>query len=37
MPMLPWTIPDPAPPGTYAYAMASRCEVRSAKDVPRFS
>jgi len=36
MPTLPWTIPDPAPPGTRAYAMASRFEVRSARDVPRF-
>lgn len=36
MPTLPWTIPNPAPPGTQAYAMASRFEVRSAKDVPRF-
>lgn len=36
MPTLPWTIPNPAQPGTQAYAMASRFEVRSAKDVPRF-
>jgi hypothetical protein len=36
MPTLPWTIPNPAAPGTQAYAMASRFEVRSAKDVPRF-
>jgi quinol monooxygenase YgiN len=36
MPTLPWTIPNPAPPGTHAYAMASRFEVRSAADVPRF-
>jgi hypothetical protein len=36
MPTLPWTIPNPATPGTQAYAMASRFEVRSAKDVPRF-
>ena len=36
MPTLPWTTPNPAPPGTQAYAMASRFEVRSAKDVPRF-
>jgi quinol monooxygenase YgiN len=36
MPTLPWTIPNPAAPGTQAYAMASRFEVRSALDVPRF-
>jgi len=36
MPTLPWTIPNPAPPGTQAYAMASRFEVRSARNVPRF-
>jgi quinol monooxygenase YgiN len=36
MPALPWTIPNPAPPGTQACAMASRFAVRSAKDVPRF-
>jgi heme-degrading monooxygenase HmoA len=36
MPTLPWTIPNPAPPGTQAYAMASRFDVRSAKDIPRF-
>ena len=36
MPTLPWTTPNPAPPGTQAYAMASRFEVRSATDVPRF-
>jgi len=36
MPTLPWTIPNSVPPGTQAYAMASRFEVRSAKDVPRF-
>jgi quinol monooxygenase YgiN len=36
MPTLPWTIPNPAPPGTHAYAMASRFEVRSAAHVPRF-
>jgi hypothetical protein len=36
MPTLPWTIRDPAPPGTQAHAMASRFEVRSARDVPRF-
>jgi quinol monooxygenase YgiN len=36
MPTLPWTIPNPAPPGTQAYAMASRFEVRSLSGVPRF-
>jgi quinol monooxygenase YgiN len=36
MPTLPWTIPNPAPPGTQAHAMASRFEVGSARDVPRF-
>lgn len=36
MPTLPWTIPHPAPPGTQAHAMASRFELRSARDVPRF-
>ena len=36
MPTLPWTILNPAPPGTQAHAMASRFEVRSARDVPRF-
>lgn len=36
MPTLPWTIPNPAPADTLACAMASRFEVRSAKDVPRF-
>ncbi|HEX6518481.1 MAG TPA: DUF3291 domain-containing protein [Streptosporangiaceae bacterium] len=36
MPTLPWTIPNPAPPNAQACAMASRFEVRSIKDVPRF-
>lgn len=36
MPTLPWTIPNPATPDTTAYVMASRFEVRSGKDVPRF-
>lgn len=36
MPTLPWTIPNPATPNTQAFVMASRFEVRSAKDVPRF-
>jgi heme-degrading monooxygenase HmoA len=33
---LPWTVPNPAVPGTLAYAMASRFEVRSAGNVPGF-
>ncbi|MFC1436689.1 DUF3291 domain-containing protein [Streptacidiphilus sp. N1-10] len=36
MPTLPWTTPNPATPDTRAFVMASRFEVRSAKDVPRF-
>jgi heme-degrading monooxygenase HmoA len=36
VPTLPWTIPNPATPDTQAFVMASRFEVRSAKDVPRF-
>ncbi|MEV6175422.1 DUF3291 domain-containing protein [Streptomyces sp. NPDC051954] len=36
MPTLPWTIPNPPPAHGTAYVMASRFEVRSAKDVPRF-
>ncbi len=36
MPTLPWTIPNLATPHTRAFVMASRFEVRSAKDVPRF-
>ena len=36
MPTLPWTIPNQATPNTQAFVMASRFEVRSAKDVPRF-
>ncbi|MFD9719979.1 DUF3291 domain-containing protein [Streptomyces sp. NPDC059076] len=36
MPALPWVKPHPARPGTVAYVMASRFEVRSLKDVPRF-
>jgi hypothetical protein len=36
VPTLPWTIPNPATPNTQAFVMASRFEVRSAKDVPRF-
>ncbi|MGR8007742.1 DUF3291 domain-containing protein [Streptomyces hypolithicus] len=36
MPTLPWTTPNPARPDTTAFVMASRLDVRSAKDVPRF-
>ncbi|MFD8788165.1 DUF3291 domain-containing protein [Kitasatospora sp. NPDC059599] len=36
MPTLPWTAPNPATPGTTAVVMASRFEVRSLTDVPRF-
>ncbi|MEU9075553.1 DUF3291 domain-containing protein [Kitasatospora sp. NPDC048538] len=36
MPTLPWTAPNPATPGTSAIVMASRFEVRSLSDVPRF-
>ncbi|WP_210594163.1 DUF3291 domain-containing protein [Streptomyces sp. GESEQ-35] len=36
MPTLPWTVPNPPPSHGTAYVMASRFEVRSAKDVPRF-
>lgn len=36
MPVLPWVTPNPARPGTRAFVMASRFEVRSLKDVPRF-
>jgi quinol monooxygenase YgiN len=36
MPTLPWTTPNPALPNAEAYAMASRFEVRSTKDIPRF-
>jgi hypothetical protein len=36
VPTLPWTAPNPAPPDTQAQAMASRFEVRSARDIPRF-
>lgn len=36
MPTLPWTTPNPAQPDTNAFVMASRLEVRSFKDVPRF-
>lgn len=36
MPTLPWTTPNPARPQTRALVMASRLEVRSYKDVPRF-
>ncbi|MGW1072595.1 DUF3291 domain-containing protein [Streptomyces sp. NPDC002537] len=36
MPTLPWVTPNPAAPHTQAYVMASRFEVRSMRDVPRF-
>ncbi|MFJ9695546.1 DUF3291 domain-containing protein [Kitasatospora sp. NPDC101183] len=36
MPTLPWITPNPAAPGTEAVVMASRFEVRSLADVPRF-
>ncbi|MFI6344262.1 DUF3291 domain-containing protein [Streptomyces sp. NPDC050560] len=36
MPTLPWVRPNPATPDTSAYVMASRLEVRSRRDVPRF-
>ncbi|OEJ97263.1 DUF3291 domain-containing protein [Streptomyces thermolilacinus] len=36
MPTLPWTRPNPAPAHTPAVVMASRFEVRSLTDVPRF-
>ncbi|MFD8393984.1 DUF3291 domain-containing protein [Streptomyces sp. NPDC059680] len=37
MPTLPWTIPNKPRPGvTTALVMASRLEVRSLSDVPRF-
>ncbi|MER5373068.1 DUF3291 domain-containing protein [Streptomyces sp. NPDC002553] len=36
MPTLPWVKPNPARPHTTAFVMASRFEVRSLKDVPRF-
>ncbi|RAG85873.1 DUF3291 domain-containing protein [Streptacidiphilus pinicola] len=36
MPTLPWITPNPATPGTPAVVMASRFEVRSLTDVPRF-
>ncbi|MGV9265626.1 DUF3291 domain-containing protein [Kitasatospora sp. NPDC003701] len=36
MPTLPWITPHPATPGTQAVVMASRFELRSLADVPRF-
>ncbi|GAA4928915.1 DUF3291 domain-containing protein [Streptomyces coeruleoprunus] len=36
MPTLPWTTPNPAPPHATVHVMASRFEVRSLRDVPRF-
>lgn len=36
MPQLGWITPNPAPPHTQVLVMASRFEVRSRGDVPRF-
>ncbi|MFD9427033.1 MULTISPECIES: DUF3291 domain-containing protein [unclassified Streptomyces] len=36
MPTLLWATPNPAPPHTGAYVMASRFTLRSRGDVPRF-
>ncbi|MFD9687078.1 DUF3291 domain-containing protein [Kitasatospora sp. NPDC059088] len=36
MPTLPWITPNPPAPGTGAVVMASRFEVHSLADVPRF-
>lgn len=36
MPTLPWATPNPARPDTSAFVMASRFEVHSFKEVPRF-
>ncbi len=36
MPTLPWTTPNSASPDAQAYAMASRFQVASLVDVPRF-
>ncbi|GAA2259280.1 hypothetical protein GCM10010145_33360 [Streptomyces ruber] len=36
MPTLPWVTPNPAQPDTTAFCMASRFELGSRKDVPRF-
>ncbi|MGY4919814.1 DUF3291 domain-containing protein [Streptomyces sp. 900116325] len=36
MPTLPWVTPNPAPPYGQVVVMASRFEVRSLTDVPRF-
>ncbi|MFH9619168.1 DUF3291 domain-containing protein [Streptomyces pratensis] len=36
MPTLGWITPNPAPPQGSAYVMASRFEVKSLSDVPRF-
>ncbi|MFF2041705.1 DUF3291 domain-containing protein [Kitasatospora sp. NPDC058170] len=36
MPTLPWTTPNPATAGTEALVMASRFELHSLRDVPRF-
>ncbi|OIJ86259.1 DUF3291 domain-containing protein [Streptomyces colonosanans] len=36
MPTLGWITPNPAPPRTNSYVMASRFEVKSLADVPKF-
>lgn len=36
MPTLPWVTPNPAQPDTTAFVMASRFELGSKKDIPRF-
>ncbi|MER5867260.1 DUF3291 domain-containing protein [Kitasatospora sp. NPDC002040] len=36
MPTLPWTTPNAPQPGTQVLVMASRLEVGSLKDVPKF-
>jgi hypothetical protein len=36
VPTLPWTKPNPARPDTTAFVMASRLDVRSGRDTPRF-
>ncbi|MFF8033508.1 MULTISPECIES: DUF3291 domain-containing protein [unclassified Streptomyces] len=36
MPTLGWITPNPAPPHTRVFVMASRFELKSLKDVPQF-
>lgn len=36
VPTLPWVTPNPPRPGTQVLVMASRLEVRTLRDVPRF-